>query len=82
MKETPAHNAPYEINPWLDKNAIETLYVTGPNRADTPDIIEATRLVLNGLLIFNEEPDPAETEAIVDEIIGDLPLREKALLPT
>ena len=80
LKETPAHNAPYAVNPWMETNAIETLYVTGPNRFDTPDIVESTRLVLNGLLIFNEEPDPAETESIVAEILADLPLREKSII--
>ncbi|MCP3950596.1 MAG: hypothetical protein GY697_00005, partial [Desulfobacterales bacterium] len=43
LKETPAHIAPYEVNPWLETNEIQTLYVTGPNRFDTPDIVEATR---------------------------------------
>ena len=80
LKETPAHNAPYAVNPWIETNDIETLYVTGPNRFDTPDIVESTRLVLNGLLIFNEKPDPAETESIVAEILADLPLREKSVV--
>ena len=80
LKETPAHNAPYDINPWIEKNAIQTLYVTGPNQYDTPDIVEATRLVLDGLLIFSEKPDPEETENIVQEILEDLPLREKSVI--
>ena len=80
LKETPAHNAPYAVNPWIETNAIETLYVTGPNRFDTPDIVESTRLVLNGLLIFNEKPDPEETESIVAEILADLPLRENSVV--
>ena len=80
LKETPAHQAPYEVNPWLDSNNIRTLYVTGPNRFDTPDIVESTRLVLNGLLIFNEKPDPEVTEGIVAEILADLPLREKSTI--
>ncbi|MCP3954442.1 MAG: hypothetical protein GY697_19835, partial [Desulfobacterales bacterium] len=80
LKETPAHIAPYEVNPWLETNEIQTLYVTGPNRFDTPDIVEATRLVLNGLLIFNEKPDPEETKSIVAEILEDLPLREKSII--
>jgi hypothetical protein len=80
LKETPAHIAPYEVNPWMEKNNIQTLYVTGPNRFDTPDIIESTRLVLNGLLIFNEKPDPEVTEGIADEIMADLPLREKSII--
>lgn len=80
LKETPAHNAPYAVNPWIETNAIETLYVTGPNRFDTPDIVESTRLVLNGLLIFNETPDPEETESIAAEILADLPLREKSII--
>ena len=80
LKETPAHNAPYVINPWIDNNEIQTLYVTGPNRFDTPDIVESTRLVLSGLLIFNEKPDPAETERIAAEILADLPLREKSII--
>jgi hypothetical protein len=80
LKETPAHQAPYEINPWLDSNNIRTLYVTGPNRFDTPDIVESTRLVLNGLLIFNEKPDPEVTEGVVAEILADLPLREKSTI--
>ena len=80
LKETPAHHAPYAVNPWLDENDIQTLYVTGPNRFDTADIIEATRLVLNGLLLFNEKPDPEETENIATEILDDLPLREKSII--
>jgi sulfur carrier protein ThiS len=80
LKETPAHSAPYTVNPWMETNAIETLYVTGPNRFDTPDIVESTRLVLNGLLIFNEKPDPAETEGVVAEILADLSLREKSII--
>ena len=80
LKETPVHNAPYEINPWLEANAIETLYVTGPNRFDTPDIVETTRLVLNGLLFFNEKPDPEVTAEIVADILADLPLREKSII--
>lgn len=80
LKKTPAHQAPYEINPWLDRNNIRTLYVTGPNRFDTPDIVESTRLVLNGLLIFNEKPDPEVTEGVVAEILADLPLREKSTI--
>ena len=80
LKKTPAHSAPYAVNPWMETNDIETLYVTGPNRFDTPDIVESTRLVLNGLLIFNEKPDPAETESIVAEILADLPLREKSII--
>jgi len=80
LKETPAHKAPYEITPWLDTNDIQTLYVTGPNRFDTPDIIEATRLVLNGLLIVNEKADPEITGGIVAEILADLPLREKSII--
>lgn len=80
LKETSAPNAPYEVNPWLETNSIQTLYVTGPNRFDTPDIVESTRLVLNGLLIFNEKPDPEETEGIVAEILADLPLREKSTI--
>ncbi len=80
LKETPAHRAPYEVNPWLEENNIQTLYVTGPNRVDTPDIVQSTRLVLNGLLIFNEKPDPEVTAGIVADILADLPLREKSLI--
>ncbi len=80
LKETPAHLAPYEVNPWLKANDIRTLYVTGPNRFDTPGIVESTRLVLNGLIIFNEKPDPEVTESVVAEILADLPLREKSTI--
>lgn len=80
LKEITAHSAPYEVNPWVETNDIQTLYVTGPNRFDTPDIVESTRLVLNGLLIFNEKPDPEETESIADEILSDLTLREKSII--
>ncbi len=80
LKKTPAHHAPYEINPWLAANDIKTLYVTGPNRTETPEIVESTRLVLNGLLIFNEQPDPEVTEEIANEILEDLPLREKSII--
>jgi hypothetical protein len=80
LKETPAHLAPYEINPWLERHTIETLYVTGPNVFDTPDIVESTRLVLDGLLIVNEQPDPEVTASIAAEILEDLPLREKSII--
>jgi len=80
LKETPAHLAPYEVNPWLEKHAIQTLYVTGPNTYDTPDIVEATRLVLNGLLIVSEQLDPEITADIAAEILADLPLREKSII--
>ena len=80
LKETPIHNAPYEVTPWLESNNIRTLYVTGPNRLDTPDIVQSTRLVLNSLVIFNEKPDPEITEDIITEILADLPLREKSTI--
>ncbi len=80
LKETPAHSAPYTVNPWMETNDIQTLYVTGPNRFDTPDIVESTRLVLNSLIIFTETPDPEETESIIVEILADLPLREKSII--
>ena len=80
LKETPAHQAPYEVHPWLEANDIRTLYITGPNRFDTPDIIESTRLVLNGLIIFNEKSAPEVTAGIVAEILADLPLREKSAI--
>ena len=80
LKATSAQSAPYTVTPWLEEHGIETLYVTGPNRFDTPNIIEETRLVLNGLLIFNEKADPEVTAGIVTEILGDLPLREKSII--
>lgn len=78
LKKTGTAQAPYEISQWLSDNNIQTLYVTGPNQNDTPDIIEATLLVLNGLLIFNEMPDPEITEGIAGEILTSLSLREKS----
>ena len=80
LKATSARNAPYTIKPWLEEHGIATLYVTGPNRFDTPNIIEETLLVLNGLLIFSEKPDPEVTAGIVTEILEDLPLREKNII--
>ncbi len=80
LKETPAHTAPYEIDDWMGENNIHSLYVTGPDQSDSPDIIESTRLVIDGLIMISKKSAYDIPEDEISGILKDLSLREKNII--
>ena len=92
MVETPAFQASSVITEWIEKNDIQALNVAGPRASKDPTIYGHVKKIIAGTILLcavhKEMHDYAQDissqelsdDDIVDQIIDDLPLKERVLV--
>jgi len=89
LNEINAFEAAKTVNSWIFQHNIKILNVTGPQASKDPDIYQATKKILRGVIalaiIETDMPDssqdehqlPRTVEEAVDQLISELPLKGK-----